>query len=232
MVEISTLMAIYKEPLDIIKLSIESTIRSLDRFSYEFIIVIDNPNVEDEINNYLEKINNNKNIIIIRNMINSGLAQSLNKGLESATGKYIMRMDADDICLPERAKLQFEYLETHKDVDLVGGAMVKIDIDGKSKGISLPPAKAFNSLERDNPIFCRTICFHPTWLIRASILRKFKYRDLKTSQDLELLFRLLSNGRRISNLSKPLVKYRISNSSLSVASGWRQVITRLALNRL
>ena len=57
-------------------------------------------------------------IKIHTNEVNLRLPASLNKGLALAQGKYIARMDADDICLPDRFKKQFEFMETHPDVAL------------------------------------------------------------------------------------------------------------------
>ena len=50
---------------------------------------------------------------------NVGLSNVLNVGIEMARGKYIARMDSDDISLPQRLQVQVDYLEKHPDVDLV-----------------------------------------------------------------------------------------------------------------
>jgi len=62
-------------------------------------------------------------IVYHRNIKNTGLAENLNTGLRLARGKYIARMDGDDISLPERLRIQVEYLETHPDIDLCSCAM-------------------------------------------------------------------------------------------------------------
>ena len=51
---------------------------------------------------------------------------SLNLLLCEARGKYIARMDADDVMVPQRLALQFAYMEAHPDVDLLGGNMVTL----------------------------------------------------------------------------------------------------------
>ncbi len=48
---------------------------------------------------------------------------SLNKLLDEAKGKYIARMDADDVMYPNRLAIQYEYMESHPNVDIVGGRM-------------------------------------------------------------------------------------------------------------
>ena len=68
--------------------------------------------------------------ILLHNETNKRLAFSLNRCLEKATGKYIARMDADDISVKERLAKQVEYLETHKDIVLCGTAMQRFYDDG------------------------------------------------------------------------------------------------------
>lgn len=66
-------------------------------------------------------------IILIQNEQNSKLAYSLNHCLKYATGKFIARMDGDDISVPERFEKQIRYLQEHPDVDLVGTFMQYFD---------------------------------------------------------------------------------------------------------
>ena len=68
-------------------------------------------------------------IILVRNDVNSKLAFSLNHCLKYATGKYIARMDGDDMSAPERFEKQLMFMKSHTDVDLVGTAMQRFDGD-------------------------------------------------------------------------------------------------------
>lgn len=62
-------------------------------------------------------------IVYLKNEENMGVARTLNRGLSVARGMYIARMDADDISLPERFEKQVQYLDTHKDVVVLGVAL-------------------------------------------------------------------------------------------------------------
>ena len=62
-------------------------------------------------------------MIIIKNEVNLGLTKSLNKGLKAVSFPFIARMDSDDIAMPNRFQLQSEFLQTHPDIDVVGGAI-------------------------------------------------------------------------------------------------------------
>ena len=63
-------------------------------------------------------------IIYVKNEINLKLINSLNKGLSLARGKYIARMDSDDISLPERLQKQVLYMETHPDIGICGAQLI------------------------------------------------------------------------------------------------------------
>ena len=223
-------MAIYKEPLGYIEDSINSTVKSLESFDYEFIIVVDNPNLSPVIEDFLKKLDGN--FIIHHNENNIGLANSLNVAIDMISGDYVMRMDADDICHPDRVKKQLSYLNENDDLCLIGSDIIKIDNSGNRVGVGISVKGKYNSIDLKCPILYRTLCFHPTWFAKSEVFRKYKYNDLKTSQDLDFQFRLLQSGESIGNIPEKLLYYRISNESLSLKKGWEQTIIRYSLNSL
>ena len=84
---------------------------------FEFIIINDGSvdHTKEIIREY-----NDPRIVLLENDKNRGIVLSLNKGLDAATGKYIARMDADDIALKNRFERQVEYLDEHKDIGVLG----------------------------------------------------------------------------------------------------------------
>ena len=91
---------------------------------------------------------------------------SLNLLLSEARGKYIARMDADDVMVPQRLALQFAYMEAHPDVDLLGGNMVTLgtsdclyDTSGPSRRVTL----------QDMLAGCCLV--HPTVMFRTATVR-------------------------------------------------------------
>ena len=77
--------------------------------------------------------------IRIHQQTNQGLTAALNKGLELARGKYIMRMDADDVRLPERLARQAEFLEAHPGVGVLGtGAKILDGYGNTSHTVQFP----------------------------------------------------------------------------------------------
>ena len=87
--------------------------------NFEFIVIDD---CSSDNTSYILKSYTDARMQIIRNDRNLKLPASLNKGLKIAKGKYIARMDADDIAMPDRFAKQVEYLEEHSDVAVVGGS--------------------------------------------------------------------------------------------------------------
>lgn len=74
----------------------------------------------------------NSKIIILHNEINLGIVASLNKGIKVARGKYIARLDDDDVwCDDKKIEKQVDFLEKNPGYCLVGGGVIKIDKNGK-----------------------------------------------------------------------------------------------------
>ena len=59
-------------------------------------------------------------IRLIHNETNCKLAASLNRGIQFAQGEFIARMDADDVAMPERLKIQYDYMQTNSEVAVCG----------------------------------------------------------------------------------------------------------------
>ena len=124
---ISVVMPVYKEDLNILKQSVCSILKQ----SYpnvEFIIIVDNPLYKKAIK-YLQEIKQmHKNVFVFVNNKNEGIVFSLNKGIKLAHGKYIARMDADDISVDSRLSKELLYLK-EGNYDIVGSYYYNIDIN-------------------------------------------------------------------------------------------------------
>lgn len=222
--KISVVMPVYKVELSWLKASIDSIlIQSFKEF--EFIIVYDCPS-DPKILDLLTKYDNeNPRIHLILNKRNIGISKSLNKGILSAKGKYIVRMDADDISIPHRLETQYTFMESNPDVSLSGGQVVKINKDGQTLGESNNPNSAELLLRVSRYINPTT---HPTWIVKRETLLKIgMYRELPNSEDYDLLLRLLGKNYLITNLDEILVLYRVHLLSQSVA---KANVQRICLN--
>lgn len=177
-----------------------------DCLKFETIIVDDccDDGSSDIIANYSKK---HSSVKIIKNLTNVGISASLNKALEIAKGKYIIRMDCDDICIKDRFNKQINFMEKNPDIGISGTAIEIIDNKGNIQGKNY-------YLENDKEIRCKmifdTAFAHPSVIIRKSILdqHNLKYNeDFLRAQDFELFSRLI-NYTKASNLNEVLLKYR------------------------
>ena len=155
-----------------------------------------------------------------RSRKNQGYAVYLNQGIEKARGRYIARMDADDICHPERLQKQFEFLESHPEVGICGtGYQVFGSVEEKEFQKPLQDAEIRWRLMLDNPFQ------HPTVMMRRSVLidHALRYReDLMPTEDYELWSRLLEVTKG-ANLSEVLLRYRFHPGQESSARRERQL---------
>ena len=145
-----------------------------------------------------------------------GLAKALNAGLTVARGKYIARMDADDISHPDRLALQMEHLLRNSNLVLLGTAFEYID--AKNKYIKTQLLATGNEnlqslLVDEGNQFC-----HPSVIMSADAIQKAGfYRCVagRHAQDYDLWLRIAGLGE-IDNLSTPLLRYRVHESQKSI----------------
>lgn len=143
-----------------------------------------------------------------------GLAASLNLGISLATSAWIARFDSDDICLPERFKVQMDYLAENPRIGVLGGALEIIDGHGRKVGQRSYP---LNHDAIVNAFFFTTPIAHPTVLFKKElIVKESGYRpEFKSSEDLDLWLRLLNAGVVFGNVEKSVVKYRQAETKRS-----------------
>lgn len=135
---------------------------------------------------------------------------SLNILLKEAKGKYIARMDADDLMMPNRLELQIAYMEAHADIDILGGAIKCFN--GQSEKIftyGCDLIKAKDLLE--GPVLA-----HPTVMMRTSSISNLSYdRNYIYAEDLQLWCQAFIHGLKLVNIPDVLTKYRITEKNTS-----------------
>lgn len=210
MPKISVLMSVYNEPVDWMRQAIESILNQTYK-DFEFIIVNDNPEREENQFVLNEYRNKDSRIIILCNEHNIGLTKSLNKGLAVASGEYIARMDADDIALPKRFEKQALFLAKNINVFLCHTNFNIIDINGnvKNKAYKFPGYSY---------LFIQNTIAHPTVMFRKSFINlRFPLYDenCKRAQDYELWTYLYLEGKKFAYIPDKLLNYRISQNQIT-----------------
>jgi len=203
---VSVVMSVYNGET-FLREAIESV---LNQTSSDFEFIIINDGSSDKSLSIIQSYND-KRIILIDNEGNKGLIYSLNKGLEIAKGKYIARMDADDICLPERLDLQVKQFLNHPNAMIVGSDYYLLDGE-KNKYI-----KNINDSDYLKAVLLFTPCFcHPTVMMKNVFKDKqvFYDKDFIHAEDYKLWTDLYAFGDYL-NIDKPLLKYRHHASQIS-----------------
>ena len=162
-------------------------------------------------------------IRVVRHETNAGLVSALNSGIELIRTKYVARMDADDVSLPDRLARQIVFLESRPDIAACGSWAREL-VDGRLRAVMRRPTGEYlrQTAWRPVPIF------HPTACLRTEVLRELRYRtDYVHAEDYDLWLRLCRH-HRIDNVPKVLLHYRIHHASVSHAypavqrsSAWR-----------
>jgi glycosyltransferase involved in cell wall biosynthesis len=181
---------------------------------FEFLIVDDGST--DSSSRILDEYSRrDKRIHLIRQPGNQGLIAALNVGMDTARGKYVARMDADDISIPERFSKQVEYLELHPQVGILGGKIQYMDASGNPGHV---PISFHGDLSiRWHGLF-ESPFFHPTVMFRKALVDRHNLRYDPASlhvEDFDLWSRFLLQTRG-ENLGDILLYYRIHAESVSI----------------
>ena len=188
----------------------------------EFIIVNDasSDGTKTIINSFKEK-----RVKIISNKRRLGLTNSLNKALGIAKGKYIARMDGDDIAFKNRIRDQVNYMEKHKKVGVVGSWVKIIDQNNKIIGnLKFPVSN--KSIKKY--IFTSNPFRHSTVLIRKSLFELYGNYDklLDGAEDYDLWLRF-ARFTKFANIPSYLLYYRFHTNQVSNKSESKVLISAI-----
>ena len=211
MAKVSILLPVYNGE-QFLKGAIES-ILSQTFTDFEFIIMDDGST--DGTSAILDHYQRLDDRIHIHHHEHQGLIASLNRGCHIARGKYLARMDADDVSVSERLDRQVEHLETHPEIGVLGCGVQVIDGDGKKILTFQFPAE--HGVLRFRLCFYNALTFaHPAVMMRRELLKRVGgYNpDMVHSEDYELWSRLCGLTR-LSNLRDVLFYLRKHESNVT-----------------
>ena len=208
-------MSVCKEETRFLREAIESILNQTYR-DFEFVIVGDSPQSDRErvfsvVEEYASK---DSRIKFFPNDSNIGLTKSLNVGLKHCTGKYIARMDADDISVPERLEKQVAFMEANPHILASGAWFELIDENGKRSGSIMRHIYSTQSIRIE--ILEDTVIGHPISIFHRIINNtEVRYDETMTyAQDYMLWVWILQYGE-ISNIQEVLLYYRISKKQIT-----------------
>jgi Glycosyl transferase family 2 len=186
----------------------------------EFIVIDDGST--DQSGAILDSYQRNDPRVRVIHQENKKLVESLNRGCALATGKYIARMDADDVAVPDRLAWQIEFLEAHPEVAVLGGAVQFIDHSGKRLGIAPRPV---HPRDVKRGLLDSSVVWHPSAVIRASALAETGgYRNaVVDAEDYDLWLRM-ADRFELANLAAVVLHYRIHPGQGSVSRCKKQAL--------
>ena len=208
--EISLIMSVYNGE-DYLAQAIDSVLNQTF-LNWELIIINDcsTDKTGEILNEYALR---DERIKVHTNEVNLRLPSSLNKALTLAQGKYIARMDADDICLPNRLQEQYNFMEKNKDVALSSCKFMTLKNETISSG-GCGGKCDFESIKAlllvTNPIL------HPGIIAKAEIIKELGYNEKFTcSEDMQLWTRFVLRGERVEILPEYLMIYRLHDKQIT-----------------
>lgn len=180
--------------------AIESVLNQSYR-DFEFIIINDGSTDKsrDIILSYTDR-----RIKLIDNAKNMGLVYSLNTGVATSVGKYIARMDADDISYPERLQTQIDYLEANPNVDLVS-CKALVFFDSENVLGTLPFLDTHEEICKQP--WRGFFMPHPTWMGKSEWFQRFQYPQVLRAEDQALLLNAYPTSC-FASLDKVLLGYK------------------------
>lgn len=207
---VSLVMSIYND-----ERTVQQTIDSVLSQTYtDFeLCIIDDGCTDGSVDIVRSYSNKDARVVLVPFSIHRGLTGSLNEVIRHTGGEYIGRIDADDICLPNRIEEQVKYLDAYKDIMLCGTWGQYIDEDGMyigDKKLETDSTKIKNKLLWNNQFI------HSSWLFRSSLINDVGVYDesFAKSQDYEFVLRV-AKKHKVANIPQFLVKWRVRKNSLS-----------------
>lgn len=204
---------------------VDSAVRSIINQTYKNleIIVTDDCSTDGTFAILKKFATEDSRIKLYKNEINLKIVKTLNKMVQLAKGKYIARMDADDISLPNRIEKQVEFLEENPDIAFCGTNAFIINENSKRTGKTSLPITA-----ESNKFFLQfySTFFHPTVMIRSEIYTQNLYdEDFLYAEDYELWARMIfQENLKSVNLSERLFKYRTFEKQSSAIHQEKQIL--------
>lgn len=179
-------------------------------FSDFELLVLDDASTDDSA--AIAEAMEDDRIRVVRHESNRRLPATLNHGLELAKGEFIARMDADDLCMPDRFQRQVRLLDSRPEIGICGGW---VRLVGGVTGVTREYPVSPDAVEAFRHFHCPFA--HPTVMVRRHLMEEHQLRYDPTAvavEDFELWTRLLQQTRG-ANIPEVLLEYRMHEASVT-----------------
>ncbi|MBQ8966669.1 glycosyltransferase [Ruminococcus sp.] len=194
----------------------------------DFVLVCDGP-LTEELDRVVEEYEEKYDFFRpLRLPENRGVGTCANEGLAVCRNEYIVKMDSDDIALPERCELSMYIMAKHPRVDMLGAYLSEFDSDtGKEIAVKKTPtgdAAIRKYARRRNPFN------NPTLVYKKSLVEKIGgYSTVRRCEDYDFVVRMLAAGAVGRNIPKVLVRYRVTGGNYNRRKNWANTRSFIAV---
>jgi glycosyltransferase involved in cell wall biosynthesis len=158
--------------------------------------------------------------IILLHQENRGISSALNAGLKYSRAPYIARFDADDVCYPDRLKIQYDFITAHPEYNIIGSAADYIDAEDNYIFTQHPVAHLNEELQELKYTVCPFI--HSSVFYRKEVITaNGGYNEHAYTYEDHFLWVNILNSTKACNLSQPLLKVRLNPESITIDEKWR-----------
>lgn len=216
---VTVLMSVFDENTKFLKGSIDSILNQTFK-NFEFLIIDDGSSNKKCLKLLKQYEEENNQIRLIHNKKNLGLTKSLNKGLKLAKGKFIARIDSDDLADTRRIEKQLQFMEQNSNHALCGSWAKIIDENNKTIGFKKFPT-IYKEIRR-KILYFNFFTHSSLFFNRKLILSHGGYNeDIKKAQDYDLILKI-SARYPIANIPEPLCIHRLRSESISAKGKKKQ----------
>lgn len=225
---VSVLMSTYaREKASNLAASLES-LRIQTTAPEQIVLVVDGPigtEQEDVIADFSSRFGDCE-FTVLRLERNGGLARALNAGLAACTRALVVRMDSDDICMPDRIEIEVGYLAAHPEIGLVASWAEEFFDDRPGTRLRAAPTSNEAIVQA---LRWRNVIVHPSVAVRADLVRAVGGYNATFGllEDYDLWIRLSMSGVGLHIIPKILVRTRTGLDLNERRGGWRYVINEI-----
>ena len=203
------------------KLCINSIInQDFNKEEYELIIVLNGENSQEIFSLIESQLSESEIIYTIKFLPLGDFAYALNYSISLSKGKYIVRIDNDDINTFDRLKIIDTFISSYPEINFFCTSAYFIDDNGKNLNIDLNFPSKSKEISYYKFLILKSKILHPTVVVKRESFSKYKYSGLRIVEDLDLWLNLFLNNEKMFYINCETLYYRISSVQSS-----RKIVT-------